>query len=62
MIRRGVERGEVDPGWDLENLVTIIAAPTMLRAIIDSKAPTQSLVDDVISMVVRMAAIDPSTR
>jgi AcrR family transcriptional regulator len=59
MVRRGVERGEVHPAWELENLVTIIAAPTMFRAIIDSSAPTQSLVDDVITMVVRIAATDP---
>ncbi len=59
MVRRAMARGEVDPGWSVSDIVTLIAAPTMFRAIIENSAPDQGLVDTVIDVVTKSVRQPP---
>jgi len=59
MVERGIARGDVAAGWKPENVVTMLAAPTMFRAIIEEAPPDQSLVDDIAAVIVSAVSRPP---
>jgi AcrR family transcriptional regulator len=56
MFERAIERGEIDPGVDIELLAPALAGIVMYRLILVGEVPTQDLVTSVIDQIILPAA------
>jgi AcrR family transcriptional regulator len=58
-VRRGIERGEVDPEVDPETLVDLVVGPIFHRLLIHRRAVTAAWVHEVVAHAVRGCAPGP---
>jgi len=56
MFERAIERGEIDPGVDIELLAPALAGIVMHRLILVGETPTQDLITNVIDQIILPAA------
>ena len=56
MFERAIERGEIDPGVDIELLAPALAGIVMHRLILVGEAPTRDIVTKVIDQIILPAA------
>jgi len=56
MFERAIERGEIDPGIDIELLAPALAGIVMHRLILVGETPTQDLITNVIDQIILPAA------
>jgi AcrR family transcriptional regulator len=61
MVRRGIARGELPPGVDVELVVDLLSAPVQ-RALIFNERIDRANVDRMLDLVLAGAAADASTR
>ena len=53
IVQRGIARGEVDPAISLASIATMIAAPLLYRTVWERQAPSDELVETVVTCLVR---------
>ncbi|MFE5485793.1 TetR/AcrR family transcriptional regulator [Streptomyces sp. NPDC056527] len=59
IFERGIVRGDVDPGIDVEAAVTLVAASLLFRMIAEQRMPDERLVDAVVDLIGRAVGAAP---
>ena len=55
-VRRGIERGEVDPDVDPETLVDLVVGPVFHRHFVSRRRITDAWIDEIVTRAVRGCA------